>query len=1631
MNLNGISIIIPTLNEEGNIVELTERIQRALKKSDIAYEIIFVDDHSSDRTCQIIRELAGRYPVNSFSKVGKKGKAFSLIEGFPRAIFDVIAIIDADLQYPPEAFPEMIEKIRGGCDIVVVNRIMETINPVRRIMSKGFNIFFTKFLHGFDFDVQAGMKVFKKAVLNEVKVNPSGWTFDLEFLLKARFYGYKIGSVDIFFDKRKQGESKINFQKAIYEIGSNAVKLKFKEIPHKTILPRRRFSMIGAGVACNRKRFITHTTLSQDDSAAATFVPWQRNLIISVLVIILAGLAFNVVGTLSVLVAMLSAVYFLDTVFNMYLATKSLKNPPEIRSEKWELDSLDEKDLPIYTVLCPLYKEAHMLPGFVEAIGRIDWPKDKLDVMLLLEETDRPTIASAQDMNLPSYMRIVVVPESLPKTKPKACNYGLSFSKGEFIVIYDAEDIPDPLQLKKAYLGFKKVPRSVGCLQAKLNYFNPDQNLLTKLFTTEYSLWFDMILPGLQSLNTSIPLGGTSNHFRTQDLLDLQGWDPFNVTEDCDLGVRIFKKGYTTAIIDSVTLEEANSDLKNWLRQRSRWIKGYIQTYLVHMRHPLEFLRENGIHALIFQLVVGGKTAFVFINPILWLMTFSYFALNSLVGSSIEKLYPEIVFFMAATSFVFGNFIAIYYYMIGCAKREQWSLIKYVFLVPFYWALMSAASAISLYQLVIKPHFWEKTNHGLSRAKPRLDDLQKASPAMEKPRILPEFPLGTKPVFAEKLAFMEEIHFKSKSIAKEPQVAPEFFFEAEPMLAKKISFNQEISESRPIQPKSKKVRAIWPKLAFPGIVKLFFEQKNIYLMGIMGINVLNFIFNIFLGRELSFENLALVTLISSFWYIFSIFATALSSTVNFQTAYLSASGRKGLSVLFLKYMRSRGTMFSLFVTVVWLSFTPFLSTFFKMSDETAFILFAPAFVFGIIASVNNGYLLGNLHFSSVAAVLISEAVSKLIFALLFVSYGIQNLVFISIPFSIVVSALVSLYIVRSKSAPVYEKKKFSFPKGFFFSSLATSISMMLFFSLDVILVKHYFLERAAGEYVMLSFVGKMIYFFGTLPSVFLIPLVSRNIGQKRGTKNIFSLVYIASFLLAAIGVLGLGIMGAYTVPLIFGPKVMTILPYLKVYSVSVLLLVISNVIVVYNLARKKYIYSLFSMMIPLMMAAGIYLYHNSIQSVVLVIFISSCAGWTMMEIMSAFEGKTKFILNNLKDLIDVFRGGYPKLIPSDFEGKRILVFNWRDMRHEFAGGAEAYIQKISEHWVKKGHKVTIFCGNDSHSPRSERIHGIEIIRRGGFYLVYVWAFIYYIFRFRGKYDVIIDCQNGVPFFAPLYVREPVYCLMHHVHQEVFRISLNKYLSVLACFLEKGLMPLVYDKVPFVTVSESSRREIETLGLGKAGVYVVNPGIELKFLTPGKKSEKPTILYLGRLKAYKSIDILIRAFQLISRKDPDAELVIAGSGEEDRHLKKLVKSLNLNESRVRFTGKISEREKIALLKKSWVLVNPSFMEGWGIVAIEASACGTPVVASDVPGLRDSVRNFETGYLACYGDVKSFSDCIEKIIGDKKLRRRMGIRSRLWAENFEWEKSSASFLTVIMNLQSQRIKKEFAFYKNRIL
>jgi cellulose synthase/poly-beta-1,6-N-acetylglucosamine synthase-like glycosyltransferase len=400
--------------------------------------------------------------------------------------------------------------------------------------------------------------------------------------------------------------------------------------------------------------------------------------------------------------------------YKLYLVMRALRHKLEIETTQAEIAALEDRDLPKYTILVPLYREAAVLPTLVEGIESLDYPKVKLDVRLLLEHDDHETIAAARKANLPSYFTLVVVPNSSPKGKPKACNYGMIQARGEYVVIYDAEDLPEPDQLKKAVIAFRKSTSRVGCLQAKLNFYNPRQNLLTRWFTLEYSTWFDFVLPGLDASGAPIPLGGTSNHFTMECLNDLGAWDPYNVTEDADVGIRMYRAGWQTAVIDSTTYEEANPHLRNWIRQRSRWVKGYIQTYLVHMRHPLQLWREIGTKAFLsFQLVVGGTFLTLLMNPLFWALTLAWFATHS---SVIENVFPAPVFYMGSLALFLGNFTFVYLSLAGCLQRGYFDMALYALLSPIYWVLMSVAAWKGLIQLLRDPSYWEKTTHGLYRA---------------------------------------------------------------------------------------------------------------------------------------------------------------------------------------------------------------------------------------------------------------------------------------------------------------------------------------------------------------------------------------------------------------------------------------------------------------------------------------------------------------------------------------------------------------------------------------------------------------------------------------------------------------------------------------------------------------------------------------------------------------------------------------------------------------------------------------------------------------------------------------------------------------------------------------------------
>jgi len=377
-----------------------------------------------------------------------------------------------------------------------------------------------------------------------------------------------------------------------------------------------------------------------------------------------------------------------------------------------EVAALDERTLPVYTVLLPMYHESATLPNIAKSLRALDYPLSKLDIKLILEQDDDETIQTAKDLGLEGIFEILRVPDSLPKTKPKACNYALHFSRGELATIYDGEDAPEPDQLKKAVIAFRKGGKETAVIQARLNYFNVAENWLTRMFTMEYSLWFDFYLPALDALKIPIPLGGTSNHFRLDVLREMDGWDPYNVTEDCDLGVRLTQSGYRVGVLNSTTFEEANTSIPNWIRQRSRWLKGYMQSYLVHMRRPIRFYRRlGGVGFWGFQFFIGGTIASALLAPFMFMMYFLWLFTHT---AFFDPYFPSIVLYLTLFNLAIANGFLIYLFMLSGFKRKLYALIPWAITVPGYWILQSWACYKGLWQLIHNPFYWEKTDHGLT-----------------------------------------------------------------------------------------------------------------------------------------------------------------------------------------------------------------------------------------------------------------------------------------------------------------------------------------------------------------------------------------------------------------------------------------------------------------------------------------------------------------------------------------------------------------------------------------------------------------------------------------------------------------------------------------------------------------------------------------------------------------------------------------------------------------------------------------------------------------------------------------------------------------------------------------------------
>lgn len=366
----------------------------------------------------------------------------------------------------------------------------------------------------------------------------------------------------------------------------------------------------------------------------------------------------------------------------------------------------------------------------------------------------------------------------------------------------------------------------------------------------------------------------------------------------------------------------------------------------------------------------------------------------------------------------------------------------------------------------------------------------------------------------------------------------------------------------------------------------------------------------------------------------------------------------------------------------------------------------------------------------------------------------------------------------------------------------------------------------------------------------------------------------------------------------------------------------------------------------------------------------------------------------------------------------ILVINWQDISNPLGGGAEVHLHEIFRRVVAKGHRVTLLCCRYPGAKDEEIIDGIRIIRRGrrntfNFFVPSAYKALVK----NNSYDVVFDDINKIPFFTPLFVKEPIIAIVHHFFGKSIFLEVT-FPQACYVYLSERLVPVIYSSVPFAVVSKSTRRELVDRGV-RSKIDLLPNAVDLSrySVIEGIKSKIPLVGYFGRIKKYKSIDHFLQLIPSVLKKFPQAQFIIVGEGYHRQNLERFAQSLGIDD-KVLFTGTVSHREKVVLLNQMWVAVNPSPKEGWGLTVIEANACGTPVVAADSPGLRDSVVKNKTGLLYEYGNIEHMNEAVCRLLKNDKLRANLSKNARKWAEGFNWDNSAELAIELITETLKRR-------------
>jgi cellulose synthase/poly-beta-1,6-N-acetylglucosamine synthase-like glycosyltransferase len=487
------------------------------------------------------------------------------------------------------------------------------------------------------------------------------------------------------------------------------------EVPRESLAittPTHLSHLVRTAAAAAIAREASFALAGLDPKLSAKMGPTRAQCLFAVAAIALAALCYALAPqTESAVFSLGVNCLFLATIVLRLFAGAASIDAPETPFRA----RIEDRRLPVYSVVIALHREARVVAQLIAALDAIDYPRAKLDIKLVIEEDDHATRQALEALRLPPTYEIIVAPPGQPRTKPRALNIALPVLRGEFLAVFDAEDGPAPLQLRLAAERFLRAPRELACLQAQLSIDNVEDSWLTRLFSIEYAMLFDVLHNGMAELDLPLPLGGSSNHFRTEIVREVCGWDAWNVTEDADLGLRLARFGYSTGVLPSSTQEEAPSEFKAWVTQRRRWSKGWMQTFITLSRDPCRLLAEVGARKL--GSIILMMTALV-IAPPLWPF-FAVYTIHQLATVGLPEPASGFAIFEATAwiaVMLFGAGSVLWLAALGMKRRKLLGLWPYLPLLLPYYLMMSIAAWAALYDLILRPYHWHKTEHGLARS---------------------------------------------------------------------------------------------------------------------------------------------------------------------------------------------------------------------------------------------------------------------------------------------------------------------------------------------------------------------------------------------------------------------------------------------------------------------------------------------------------------------------------------------------------------------------------------------------------------------------------------------------------------------------------------------------------------------------------------------------------------------------------------------------------------------------------------------------------------------------------------------------------------------------------------------------